>query len=220
MRYLTTLLLLVVLSDCIALEVNSGEDKLTLLELYTSEGCSSCPPADRWISKLMDDPRLWKKIIPLSFHVDYWNYLGWEDRFSELRFSKRQRTHKQQGNVNSVYTPGILVDGKEWRGYFVDLQIPEADSDKPGNLRLALQKNQASVEFDNNKATLVAHLVVLGTGIESHVKRGENANRTLNHHFVVLNYQRAKSQDGNWTFDVRLTPEYTAVAAWISSTRN
>ena len=220
MHYLITLLLLAVLNNAIALEVNSGDEKLTLVELYTSEGCSSCPPADRWISKFLDDPKLWTKIIPLSFHVDYWNYLGWADKFADQRFSERQRTHKREGNVNSVYTPGIIVDGKEWRGYFVDQPIPHAHRDKPGNMRLKLKKNQASVEFDNNQATLVAHLVFLGTGIESHVKRGENANRTLNHNFVVLSYQRATSRDGRWEFDVRRTSASTAVAAWVSTTEN
>ena len=64
-----------------SLTLSSQEQRTTLIELYTSEGCSSCPPADRWLSRLKDDPRLWKQIVPLAFHVDYWNYLGWRDRF-------------------------------------------------------------------------------------------------------------------------------------------
>lgn len=62
------------------LELTSGKQQTTLVELYTSQGCSSCPPAERWLSSLQNDPRLWKELIPVAFHVDYWNYLGWNDQ--------------------------------------------------------------------------------------------------------------------------------------------
>ena len=96
--------------------IESGPRQVTLVELYTSEGCSSCPRADRWISHFVDSSDLWQRVVPLSFHVDYWDYLGWKDRFSKPEFSKRQRNHKKTGNVPAVYTPGTLVNGKEWRG--------------------------------------------------------------------------------------------------------
>lgn len=73
-----------------ALEFASSEQRTTVVELYTSEGCSSCPPADRWISSLRDDPRLFKTLLPLVFHVDYWDRLGWPDPYARKAFSQRQ----------------------------------------------------------------------------------------------------------------------------------
>src|SRR5713226_2490390 len=67
----------------------SGPQKIHLLELFTSEGCSSCPPAEAWLSKLKSDPRLWKDFVPLAFHVDYWDRLGWRDRFSSRAWTER-----------------------------------------------------------------------------------------------------------------------------------
>ena len=65
-----------------SLQASSGEKRVTLVELYTSEGCSSCPPAEAWMNQLQDDPRLWREIVPVAFHVDYWDYIGWPDRFA------------------------------------------------------------------------------------------------------------------------------------------
>ncbi len=64
------------------LHLASGDTRVNLLELYTSEGCSSCPPADRWLSGLRQDPRLWRQLVPVAFHVDYWDGIGWPDRFA------------------------------------------------------------------------------------------------------------------------------------------
>ena len=72
------------------LSAKSPAEQVGLLELYTSEGCSSCPPADRWLSKLKGEPKLWRNIIPLAFHVDYWDYIGWEDRFASPAYTARQ----------------------------------------------------------------------------------------------------------------------------------
>ena len=98
--------------------LKSGVEKNRLIELYTSEGCSSCPPADKWISKLKDNDELWNDIIPIAFHVDYWDRLGWPDELAEKSFSDRQRQYRHEGSISQVYTPGFVVDGKEWRGFF------------------------------------------------------------------------------------------------------
>jgi len=89
------------------IEFNSGNKKVALVELYTSQGCSSCPPADEWLNTLKDKPGLWSKFVPVAFHVDYWDYLGWKDSFSKKEYSSRQRLHRKQGNVKVVYTPGF-----------------------------------------------------------------------------------------------------------------
>lgn len=87
--------------------ITSGKQKATIVELFTSQGCSSCPPAEKVMNTLKDHPQLWKNLIPMAFHVDYWDYIGWQDPFAQKTFSKRQRWHKKIGNVRSVYTPWL-----------------------------------------------------------------------------------------------------------------
>ena len=75
----------------------SGAERVNLVELYTSEGCSSCPPADRWLSGLRRNRGLWQQVVPLAFHVDYWDNLGWRDQFADASWSERQRQYAVQG---------------------------------------------------------------------------------------------------------------------------
>ncbi len=92
----------------------SGVKSVPLLELYTSEGCSSCPPADKWLSNLKPSP---DKLIPLAFHVDYWDYIGWKDRFSKAEYSDRQRKTAAFGGAGFVYTPQFVFNGRDFRGW-------------------------------------------------------------------------------------------------------
>src|SRR5438552_12328276 len=116
----------------------SGDMQTTLIELFTSEGCSSCPPADAWISQLKESPDLWKKIVPIAFHVDYWNNLGWRDRFAKPEFTARQRWYVAAWRGDSVYTPGFVVNGREWRSWFADGTLVHEQTAKVGNLRITL----------------------------------------------------------------------------------
>ena len=98
------------------LHFESSAEPVQLIELYTSEGCSSCPPADRWLSALERDPGLWEQFVPIAFHVTYWNYLGWSDRFGRAEFDARHR--RVAANASAVvYTPGLFVGGREWRAW-------------------------------------------------------------------------------------------------------
>jgi len=92
----------------------SGASRASLLELYTSEGCSSCPPADRWLSGLRGRDDLLGRLVPLAFHVDYWNDLGWEDRFAKPEYSARQGSISRRNRSRSVYTPQFVLDGRDW----------------------------------------------------------------------------------------------------------
>ena len=83
--------------------VTSGETPSVLIELYTSEGCSSCPAADHWLSQLRDDPRLWQTIVPIALHVDYWDSLGWRDPFATTAHTARQRTYAGRSYKAGVY---------------------------------------------------------------------------------------------------------------------
>src|SRR5215470_18364762 len=114
----------------------SGETQSTLIELFTSEGCSSCPPAEKWLSGLKSNQDLWKKIVPVAFHVDYWDRLGWRDRFAKPEFTSRQQHYAAAWGGDAVYTPGFVVNGKEWRAWFGG-NAPPASSTKVGVLRVS-----------------------------------------------------------------------------------
>lgn len=109
---LATALILSGLQPAYAGECSAKSDASTvpLLELYTSEGCSSCPPADKWLSGLKPDP---KKLIPLAFHVDYWDYIGWKDKFSKAEYSDRQRKTAAYAGAGYVYTPQFVLSGRD-----------------------------------------------------------------------------------------------------------
>lgn len=177
----------------------------TLVELYTSEGCSSCPPADQWMSGLKQNDRLWKSLVPVTFHVDYWNYLGWRDRYAQAMFSKRQRAHQANGNSRAVYTPGFIVDGKEWRGFFVRRSLPESVGATAGVLsgRLDLSRNRFDVNFapaSSFSKLLTLHITWLGMGVSSSVTSGENVGKQLKHDFVVLNLKTVDGRLSSGTY--------------------
>ena len=205
----------------------SGETQNSLIELFTSEGCSSCPPAEKWLSGLKSSSDLWKKVVPVAFHVDYWDRLGWRDRFAKPEFTSRQQRYAAAWGGDSVYTPGFVVNGKEWRDWFGGSAIPTT-STKVGVLHVSVDddgKVSASFAPDTMQTrALVLNVALLGNDLESDVKRGENSGRKLRHDFVVL--QLAKSEmtnQGNlWAATVLLmsnagTDKATALAAWVQS---
>jgi hypothetical protein len=200
----------------------SAEKQTTLIELYTSEGCSSCPPADRWLSKLKNSEGLWQDFIPIAFHVDYWNYLGWKDRFSQPMFSQRQRQYKKQKLINAVYTPGFVVDGNEWRGWFRGRKPFDTSHDTPGVLELSITDDAFSAQFSPSTPTrraLQLNLAILAMDLQTDVARGENAGRELSHDFVVLrleNYDANTEHKWQGALPVQERQGEIAVVAWIS----
>src|SRR5437899_9394158 len=205
----------------------SGETQSTLIELFTSEGCSSCPPAEKWLGGLKSNRDLWNKIIPVAFHVDYWDRLGWRDRFAKPEFTSRQQRYAATWGGDSVYTPSFVVNGKEWRGWFGGNAMP-ITSTKVGVLRVSVgDDGKVSATFGPETMQarpLALNVALLGNDLESDVKRGENSGRKLRHDFVVL--QLAKSEMTNhgnlWTGTVLLssnagTDKATALAAWVKS---
>lgn len=202
----------------------------TLLELYTSEGCSSCPPADRWLSGFVDDKRLWRELVPVAFHVDYWNYLGWEDRFSRPAFSQRQRNLARQGNVRSVYTPGLVRSGKEWRSWFFSKQLDALLGDKVGVLRVIVdtqtdEKLKVRARFEPSQPVstpLELNVALLGFDMQTQVRAGENEGKQLRHDFVVLqhvNQQGVGAGQTTWELTIPQTSQAApslGIAAWVS----
>jgi hypothetical protein len=209
------------------LVLQSPSAQVSLLELYTSEGCNSCPPADRWLSKLKADPRLWRHVVPVAFHVDYWDYLGWRDRFAAPAFSERQRRYAESEALSQVYTPGLILAGREWRQWFSRPQLKLEPGPAVGSLRLAVDKGQIEARFtpaaETRAEALELHVAVLGFGLESAVQAGENRGRTLTHDFVVLGYQHLELRPSTTGYQgqtalppVREATAAKALAAWVS----
>ncbi|MGI9203153.1 MAG: DUF1223 domain-containing protein [Woeseiaceae bacterium] len=208
------------------MQLDSGERQVALIELYTSEGCSSCPPADRWLSELKSDTRLWADFVPVALHVDYWNYIGWTDRFSKSSYSDRQRAYVRNGNARASYTPGFFNNGKEWRGWFSGNALTTS-SPSVGNLILGLDGNSIAVRFNSLadfNDELIVNIAILGMQLESDVRAGENNGRKLQHDFVVLNIQSYDMHDSVGGYktiatvdDVQTEAEQLALVAWIST---
>jgi hypothetical protein len=200
---------------------SSGETQVDLLELYTSEGCSSCPPAEAWFSKLLEHAGLWRGIVPVVFHVDYWNDLGWKDPYSSPENSQRQRRYQSEGGVHSVYTPGFVINGNEWRGWFTGQALPESAA-PAGVLIAAVESDQIQATYrseQHSDEALELHVALLGFDLTTTVARGENRGKDLTHQFVVLNQVTALSNDNSWNVTVPESPVATtrlALAVWIT----
>lgn len=157
----------------------------TVVELYTSEGCNSCPPADRWLASLKDDPG----VVRLAFHVDYWDRLGWKDRFADPAHTRRQHEASRRAGARFVYTPQVIVDGADWRGWPA---LPRS-APRPATVQLTLVADDAGylariVRGPGAPMRLAAFWAVTEDGHVSAVKAGENAGATLQHDAVVREF--------------------------------
>jgi hypothetical protein len=191
-----------------------------LIELYTSEGCSSCLPAEEWISGLKNQPRLWQDIVPVAFHVDYWDHLGWKDPLASKIWTERQADYSVRRKGESVYTPAFALDGKEW--HYGKLPAPATDA--PGVLKIVVNGDRVTATFkaSNGEGRYDIHVARLGFSLMAVVTAGENNGRKLMHDFVVLGLTNETMKSGakelrlpapstTSTIDPR-----TAIAAWVT----
>ena len=213
-----------------------------LVELYTSEGCSSCPPADRWLSTLRHAGQARDDIVPLALHVDYWDYIGWKDRFAQAAFSERQHRLAQIRRDRVVYTPQVLVQGQDFRrwahGGFQ--AVVGQISARPARARIVLAIAaeshggvQTEVSAELLEKTVLASpsdyalvLAVTASGFTTRVRSGENAGRTLAHDHVAFGWRGPTrfGPDGKLTLHERLArptaaPGGSGVAAFVQSMR-
>jgi hypothetical protein len=175
-------------------QARAPEQQALLVELYTSEGCNSCPPADRWLSTLKGRPQ----VLAAAFHVDYWDRLGWTDRFGHARHTERQAEVARQGGARFSYTPQVLVNGRDWRGW-PNLPIVAA----PAAVQLTLARTEGTrvdvqvTPLRGAPARLALWWAVLEDGHVSQVKAGENLGVTLQHDHVVRHYGRGPAWAAN-----------------------
>ncbi len=177
-----------------------GEKRPVLVELFTSEGCSSCPPADKVLMTLQNDQLVPNgEVITLGFHVDYWDRLGWKDRFSSAEFTRRQEAYASQLRTDGTYTPQIVVDGAFG---FVGSNRAKANEviaksavQTNGTVELKIEGDKLKVVISDlsGNADASVYLAVTENGLSNRVSSGENSGSTLEHASVV----RELNQIGN-----------------------
>lgn len=175
-----------------ACEVNSGTGTAALVELYTSEGCSSCPPADRQLSALRAQLPANAAVVPLALHVSYWDQIGWKDPYAQALFDARQSALLEKRRRKVVYTPQFFVNGDELRDWSASLpaEIRRINA-IPAPLTITLSSMpqaapatvllQADARAHDGKTGGALYLALTESGLVSHVLRGENGGATLRH---------------------------------------
>ena len=223
-------------SSCAA---KSGEFTAALVELYTSEGCDSCPPADRWLSGLGRSYRP-GQIVPLSLHVDYWDYIGWKDPYAKRAFSDRQRKLSQLQKLAFVYTPQVMLQGSDFPGWGSPAFDSAVERINARKAKARLELSIASLKGDRITLETLAELADPAHGkdavvyvaayenkLSSAVTAGENRGRTLDHDYVVLEWQGPREFPPNGRLtdrrDLSLLPKavpaHSGVVAFVQNRR-
>jgi hypothetical protein len=160
-----------------------------VIELYTSEGCSSCPPADAWLSQFKAAQKE-GKVVAQAFHVNYWDYIGWKDRFAAPSYTQRQRELSARTNLNSIYTPQIAKNGLTVRDYGSPQALIAANEPAKASISLnQIEANRFEAKIEAMLGTAwSAYFTVTEHDHISRVNAGENKGETLKHDFVVRQY--------------------------------
>lgn len=241
MRTLLALLATALLTSAQAsqCEARSGPHTAALVELYTSEGCDSCPPADRWLQGLAGRGFAPERVVPLSLHVNYWDYIGWKDPFAQQRFADRQRRLAQVTRAKIVYTPQVLLQGEDFRGWgsgAFDLAVARINARPPkASIALALGHGQqaglavevrAELLGPGEGADAALYLAAYENKLVSRVLAGENRGRMLAHDYVVFEWVGPIALTGGRLRERRtlpLLPEavrgHSGVAAFVQNRR-
>lgn len=164
-----------------------------VVELFTSQGCSSCPPADALIHDIANDPAMRGRVIPLSFHVDYWDSLGWRDPFSSADWTKRQALYARAMHLSSAYTPQAVINGtREFVGSnraAMSAALEKASNEKPRTEIALSARREGNSLVANIHATVPANddlmLAIVEDGVTTKIKHGENAGRTITNDAIV-----------------------------------
>ena len=203
-----------------------------LIELFTSEGCSSCPPADEALEEIQKKYND-KDVLVLSYHVDYWNKLGWKDIFSDVSFTQRQEYYSNIFRLNNIYTPQVVVNGKkEFLGSDKSKLISSIEEQLNGISAVSIKLNavqntegkivvQYSVEGADTKKEQTI-LVLIQKMATNEIKKGENKGKTLHHINIVRNifYLPLKEKTTNFTLPTGFSKEDFFVAGFVQDKRS
>jgi hypothetical protein len=199
-----------------AVEFTSPATRTHLIELFTSEGCSSCPPAEAWVTRLRAEAGLWRDFVPIAWHVNYWDHLGWRDRLATPQSTQRQHRYAEAWRSNRVYTPCLVLNGREWRN---EHQLPARSSEAAGVLRASLGEGRLRVTYEaGTTGNFEVHAALLTMDAQSKPTRGENRGRDLRHAFVAGLPMTAMLEHGAAELSLPNTarPSNSAVAIWIT----
>ena len=195
-------------------EKSSPAHTVALVELYTSEGCNSCPPADRWLSGLASAGFGGDRVVPLGLHVDYWDYIGWKDAFAQARFGDRQRAMSRASGSTFVYTPQVMVqarDFRSWSGTAFDSQV-RAINARPAQADIQLAIVPAAGAFrvtaqaqTISKVGAQMFVALTQNRIVTAVKAGENRGESLKHDHVVREWHGPLAFDADGRAKVERT---------------
>lgn len=203
-------------AECIA---QSAPSRTHLLELFTSEGCSSCPPADEWLRSV----RASTQVEPLEWHVDYWDSLGWPDRFDDPRYTARQRELSARSARNIIYTPEVALDGREWRDWARRSVTALPNATAPVRLSLRITPGMRSLRLDLQSTPLTgnnwrAYFAITEDGLSSAVRAGENNGVVLRHNHTVRAFAGPLPLDkarAELKLPADLNPRNAAVLAFV-----
>lgn len=191
--------------------VEAGARAPMVVELYTSEGCSSCPPADRWLSKLKARP----DVVALAFHVTYWDRLGWKDRFASPDYTQRQVQQQRSNGARFSYTPQVVVDGIDRPAWGAS---PVLDARASATVQVTLARagdgyTARVLPVAGAPARLAGFWAITENGHVTAVKAGENHGATLAHDFVVREYLPLTAWAANGPMTLQFSPSTPADAA-------
>ena len=215
------------------LTVETGKKQIAIVELYTSEGCSSCPPADQWLGALVETESDDINVLALAFHVDYWDYIGWKDRFGSPKYTSRQRQLGANNKQRTIYTPEFFVGGTEARGTRNVLSQIYATNETDSSIHLKLSVRRDGNHFqidleprgDKPESKMLHHrYFVYEKNLVSEVTRGENSGETLSHQNVVRYMSPARKLNQSNQHSITIDPDWQleniGVAALVTTPGN
>ncbi|MGE5108140.1 MAG: DUF1223 domain-containing protein [Sphingobacteriales bacterium] len=202
---------------------NNMKNGIAVVELFTSEGCSSCPPADEVAAAIQKE--FPDNVFVLGFHVDYWDYIGWKDEYSNAAFTKRQQDYAEHFALRSIYTPEIVLNGeKEFVGSNSNKLHNEVEAALNNSLKETIvlstsetENNTITVNYIySNKEKAIINFALVQLTATSNVKRGENSGRKLHHINVVRDFKTVEVVSGkiNLTIPAGLSTKDVKIIAY------
>lgn len=173
------------------IRASSDSHQVALVELYTSEGCSSCPPADEWLSKYPGMGFTPDRVVPLAFHVTYWDYIGWKDPFADKQYDNRQREMAQNSRLNTVYTPHVFLNGMSFRNYNrIDEIIKQINAETAAakldvQVKINGQQLHTELKIITELDNAQLYIALYENNLSNRIDAGENKGKQLKHDYVV-----------------------------------
>lgn len=188
---------------------NAGQ-RIPLVELFTSEGCSSCPPADRWLSSMRHAPAGASQVTALAYHVDYWDYIGWKDRFAVAEHGERHARMVANSGGRVRYTPQVFVNGEEYPEWRSNGPLPRGQT-AGATIKATTRPNgeqhwQLALQGSTHAAgPFTLTLAMVENGLSSQINAGENRGRLLAHDFVVRSIHEVEVRGPEFELEANLS---------------